>query len=254
MLDPQELKEYLDSKYQQYNTSAFIQDDPIQIPHRFTQKEDIEISGFLAATLAWGNRKMIINSLNRLMERMDNSPYDFVQHASHNELSALNGFVHRTFNDVDCTLFIKSLNNLYTKHSGLEGAFATGKSALERIEHFRQLFLSYPHEKRSEKHVSSPAKGSAAKRLNMFLRWMVRQDEFGVDFGLWKSIPTQSLMIPLDVHTGNVARALGLIKRKQNDWKALEELMTTLRVFDPMDPAKYDFALFGIGVSGDLKH
>lgn len=238
-----ELKEYLDFKAEQYNNTAFIESDPIQIPHSFSLKEDIEISAFLIASIAWGNRKMIINNGNKLMQMMGNSPYDFVMNYSPQKLD----FVHRTFNSIDLDFFLQSLQNIYNT-GGLEAAFTSNNNDVkERIINFRTQFLSTSHEDRSEKHLSNPMKNSAAKRINMFLRWMVRNDNNGVDFGLWKSISPSELMLPLDVHTGNNARSLGLVSRKQNDWKALEEIMTNLRKMDPIDPVKYDFALFGIG-------
>lgn len=239
-----ELKEYLDFKYEQYNTTTFIESDPIQIPHSYQIKEDIEIIAFIVASIAWGNRKMIIKSGQRLAEIMGDSPYDFIQNYQEKKLK----FVHRTFNEVDLDFFFRSLQNIY-KMGGLENAFQAHPSipgTAGRIINFRETFLSVPYEERSQKHISNPAKNSAAKRINMFLRWMVRT-EGNVDFGLWKSIPISDLYMPLDVHTGNISRKLGLLTRKQNDWKALEELMITLRQFDPKDPVKYDYALFGIG-------
>ena len=241
-----ELKEYLDFKVQQYNTPAFIQSDPIQLPHRFSKKEDIEIVAFLVSMIAWGKRAMIIKNGERLIDIMGNNPHEFVQHYSSN---ALPNFVHRTFNALDLDFFFRSLQNIY-KNGGFEAAFRPHTEefgAKGRIINFRETFLSTSHEVRSEKHISNPAKNSAAKRLNMFLRWMVRNDKCGVDFGIWKNISPSELCIPLDVHTANVSRDLGILRRKQNDWKALEEIMTTLRKLDPKDPSKYDFALFGIG-------
>ena len=240
-----ELKEYLDFKYKQYNTANFIESDPIQIPHSYQLKEDIEIIAFIVASIAWGNRKMIIKSGQRIAEIMGDSPYDFIQNYQPQKLK----FVHRTFNSIDLDFFFRALQNIY-QNGGLESAFQLHpeiKGTAGRIVHFREEFTSIPHEYRSQKHISNPAKNSAAKRINMFLRWMVRT-EGNVDFGLWKSIPTSELYMPLDVHTGNISRKLGLLTRKQNDWKALEELMSTLREFDPNDPVKYDYALFGIGV------
>ncbi len=241
-----ELKEYLDFKAQQYNTGEFIESDPIQLPHRFTRKEDIEIVAFLVSTIAWGNRTMIIKSGERLLDIMEHEPYEFIQ----NYTDSRNlGFVHRTFNGVDLDFFFRSLNNLYSA-GGLEKAFSQHpeiEGIKGRIIHFREQFIAMPHEVRSEKHISNPAKNSASKRINMFLRWMVRNDRQGVDFGIWKSISPAELYVPLDVHTSKNARELGLITRKQDDWKALEELMLHLRKFDPNDPSKYDFALFGIG-------
>ena len=244
-LNKEELKEYLDFKSKQYNTRDFIATDPIQIPHQFTKKEDIEIVSFLVSTIAWGKRAMIIKSGERLLEIMNHSPYDFIQNYSSIDIS----FVHRTFNSIDLDFFFRSLKNIY-ENGGLEKAFyqhADIEGVKGRIIHFRDIFLETEHEKRSEKHISNPAKNSAAKRINMFLRWMVRNDKNGVDFGIWKSIPQSELYLPLDVHTSNNARALGLLSRKQNDWKALDELMFNLQEFDSNDPVKYDFALFGIG-------
>lgn len=246
-----ELKEFLDEKVVQYNAPKFITSDPIQIPHRFSAKEDIEISAFLVATIAWGNRKSIIKSGDKLVELLGNAPYDFVLNHSKKDLNDLNGFVHRTFNAIDLKFFIRSLRNIYTNHNGLEVVFAehVDKHSLQpAIHEFKKVFFSIPHQKRTLKHVSDPSKNSAAKRLNMFLRWMVRQDNAGVDFGIWESLSPALLSCPLDVHSGNVARKLGLISRKQNDAKALVELDSSLRKLDPVDPAKYDFALFGLGV------
>ena len=246
-----ELKEFLDSKVLEYNNPKFIESDPIQIPHQFSLKEDIEISGFLTATIAWGKRKMIIRNANRMVELMGNSPYDFVMNHKEHHLENFEGFVHRTFNEIDFTFFIKSLKNIYTNHGGLERIFSqfpedfTHKRA---IHQFKKIFFEISHQQRSTKHVSDPMKGSASKRINMFLRWMVRNDNCGVDFGIWKNTPMSKLSCPLDVHSGNVARKLGLLSRKQNDWKALEELDVSLRKLDPNDPVKYDYALFGLGV------
>lgn len=240
-----ELKEYLDFKAEQYNTSTFIESDPIQLPHRFSKKEDIEIVAYLVSTIAWGQRKSIIKNGERLIQIMENNPHEFVLNYTSQKLD----FVHRTFNAIDLDFFFRSLRNIY-ENGGLEKAFSTHteiEGVKGRIVNFRELFLETEHEKRSEKHISNPMKGSAAKRINMFLRWMVRNDKQGVDFGIWKSIPPSELYIPLDVHTSTHGRNLGLIQRKQDDWKALEELMSNLREFDPIDPAKYDFALFGIG-------
>lgn len=246
-----ELKEFLEEKAQLYNNLDFIESDPIQIPHRFSQKEDIEIAGFLAATLAWGNRKMIINKTSELMDRMGNSPYDFVMNYSENEFEKIESFKHRTLNSVDMDFYIRSLRNIYQNHGGLETVFSfleTDEDSLNAIENFRSIFLEIPHETRSQKHLSSPAKGSAAKRINMFLRWMVRKDNQRVDFGIWNSISPSQLVCPLDVHSGNVARHLGILTRKQSDWKAAMELHHKLKEFDPNDPTKYDYALFGLGV------
>ena len=246
-----ELKIFLDEKVFEYNKPEFLETDPIQIPHLFTQKEDIEISAFLTATIAWGNRKSIINNSHKLMEKMGQSPYDFVLNHTDDDLDNLSGFVHRTFNENDLRYFIKSLKNIYLQHQGLESIFTTlqDKNSLQpTISKFKKIFFELPYEQRITKHVSDPLKGSAAKRINMFLRWMVRDATTNVDFGIWKGIPTSKLSCPLDVHSGNVARKLGLLKRKQNDAKALAELDKSLRKLDPLDPVKYDFALFGLGV------
>ncbi len=246
-----ELKEFLDEKVLQYNNLTFIESDPIQIPHLFSRKEDIEIAGFLAATIAWGNRKMIIKNAHKMMDLMGNSPYDFIMSHQEHHLNSLDGFVHRTFNSLDFTYFIKALKHIYQNHHGLEAVFAKNASATSTqpaIHYFKQVFFETPHLTRTEKHISDPMNGSAAKRLNMYLRWMVRKDNAGVDFGIWNSLTPAQLSCPLDVHSGNVARKLGLLHRKQNDAKALLELDTQLRKMDANDPVKYDFALFGLGV------
>lgn len=246
-----ELKSFLDFKTVQYNTPEFIDTDPIQIPHQFSKKEDIEIAGFLTATIAWGNRKSILKSANRLMDMLDRSPYDFVKNHKENDLEILHGFVHRTFNDNDLIYFISALKNIYLNHDGLETVFnknAQIKSLQSAIHELKKIFFELPHLTRTQKHVSDPFKNSAAKRINMFLRWMVRKDHTGVDFGLWEKLKPNQLSCPLDVHSGNVARKLDLLKRKQNDAKAVKELDASLRKLDPQDPVKYDFALFGLGV------
>lgn len=244
-----ELKEFLDEKVELYNNKNFIESDPIQIPHLFSLKEDIEIAGFFTATIAWGNRKMIINNAKKMVELMGNSPYDFVIHHSESDLKPLEKFVHRTFNGTDFISFIRSLQHIYQSHNGLEAVFSKENPNLQQtISEFKSLFFEIPHEIRTEKHISDPLNGSAAKRINMYLRWMVRNDNKGVDFGIWNSITPAALSCPLDVHSGNVARKLGLLTRKQNDAKALAELDKTLRELDPNDPVKYDFALFGLGV------
>lgn len=246
-----ELKDFLDAKVVQYNNPKFLESDPLQIPHLFSKKEDIEISAFLTATIAWGNRKSIINNAKRMMEILDYSPHDFILNHQEADLEKLSGFVHRTFNENDLQYFIKSLKNIYAKHGGLEAVFSEGttaKSMQPSISNFKKTFFALPHQIRTTKHVSDPLKGSAAKRINMFLRWMVRDNSTGVDFGIWKSISPALLSCPLDVHSGNVARKLKLLKRKQNDAKALAELDNSLRKLDPTDPVKYDFALFGLGV------
>ena len=246
-----ELKSFLDEKVNLYNNPKFIETDPTQIPHLFTLKEDIEITAFLVATIAWGNRKSIINNGNRLVEMMGSSPYDFVMNFSEEQSESLSNFVHRTFNNEDLAYFLKSLQNIYKNHGGLETLFskhAKKDSMQPAIHHFKKTFFELPHPSRTQKHISDPLKNSAAKRINMFLRWMVRNDATGVDFGIWKSIDSSQLSCPLDVHSGNVARKLKLLKRKQNDAKALLELDNSLRKLDSQDPVKYDFALFGLGV------
>jgi uncharacterized protein (TIGR02757 family) len=250
-MNKKELKEFLDNKVIQYNNPKFIESDPIQIPHQFSIKEDIEITAFLTATIAWGKRQMIIKNSNRMVEIMDNSPYDYVMNHSETDLEKTAPFVHRTFNGDDFYFFVKSLQNIYLHHNGLEGVFnqfTVDENNKRVIHNFKKVFFEVSHQSRTMKHVSDPMKGSASKRINMFLRWMVRRDNTGVDFGLWKDIPMSKLSCPLDVHSGNVARKLGLLTRKQNDWKALEELDTNLRKLDANDPTKYDFALFGLGV------
>src|ERR1051326_4114900 len=243
----EQLKEFLGEKCELYNRPAFIESDPVSIPHLFTKKEDIEISGFLAATIAWGQRPTIIKNATRLVQWMDMSPHDFILNATEKDLAPFKKFVHRTFNGSDCIFFMRALKNIYTKRGGMENAFR-GRDAKEAIAGFRKIFFSIKHPSRTLKHVSDPAAGSSAKRLNMFLRWMVRNDKRGVDFGTWNNLSPAQLMCPLDVHSGNVARKLGLLTRKQNDWKAVEELTANLRELDPSDPVKYDIALFGLGV------
>lgn len=250
-LNYSELKEFLDEKVELYNHPNFIESDPIQIPHRYSLKEDIEIAGFLSATIAWGNRKMIISNAKKLMELMGNAPFDFVMSHTKKDLDTLQQFVHRTFNGEDCKTFVMALQNIYQNHQGSEAVFAqnqTDQSMQESISKFKSLFFEIPHSYRTQKHISDPLNNSAAKRLNMWLRWNCRQDQKGVDLGIWKSIPSSKLSCPLDVHSGNVARKLGLLTRKQNDGKALSELDANLRLLDPQDPVKYDFALFGLGV------
>jgi uncharacterized protein (TIGR02757 family) len=249
-LSHQELFDFLEEKYLQYNNTDFIGLDPISIPHQYTRKEDIEIAGFLTAVISWGNRTSIVKDANRMLRQMDCSPYLFITEASSADFNSFDSFYHRTFNGQDCIFFLESLKNIYLHHGGLENSFSgVNRSGMkDAITEFRKLFLEPNHEKRSEKHISDPAKGSSCKRINMFLRWMVRKDKRGVDFGLWTKISPSELYCPLDVHTGNVARKLGMIKRNQNDWKAVEELTLNLQMLDPVDPVKYDFALFGLGI------
>lgn len=246
-----DLKEFLDEKVDQYNTPDFIEFDPIQVPHMYSSKEDIEISGFLAATISWGNRVSIVKSAKRMMGLMGNSPYDFIMNHKEEHLKKLDGFVHRTFNSTDLLTFISALKHLYRDRNGLEGVFTkyqTSESLQPAIHQLKQEFFSLPHFDRTRKHLSDPLSGSAAKKINMYLRWMIRKDNAGVDFGIWKNITPSVLSCPLDVHSGNVARKLGLLRRKQNDAKAVIELDNALRKMDSHDPVKYDFALFGLGV------
>lgn len=251
VMNTAELKDFLDQKVVQYHNPVFIESDPIQVPHLFSKKEDIEIAGFLTAIISWGNRKMIIKNALGMMERFDNSPHDFIMNHSENDLKNVDGFVHRTFNAIDLQCFVKALQYIYTNHEGLESVLSIKKGATDyaqSISDFKQLFFEIPHAVRTQKHISDPGKNSAAKRINMFLRWMVRSNSAGVDFGIWKNHDPKHLSCPLDVHSGNVARKLGILQRKQNDWKAVYELDTSLRAFDTDDPVKYDFALFGLGV------
>jgi uncharacterized protein (TIGR02757 family) len=246
------LKEFLEEKYDLYNRPCFIESDPIQIPHSFSLREDIEIAAFLSATIAWGQRKSIILNAQRLMGRMGMQPFDFVMNASTDHLLKLEGFVHRTFNSSDVAFFITSLRNIYLKHHGLqhvfEDSFLKNGDIYNVLVDFRAFFFELGAGGHAEKHVSDVTKGASAKRLNMFLRWMVRNDQRGVDFGLWRKIPSSALYLPLDLHTGNVARKLGILQRKQNDWKAVAEVTSVLRMLDVADPVKYDFALFGLGI------
>lgn len=246
-----DLKSFLDEKYRQYSDRIFIENDPITVPHQYSQKEDIEIAGFLTATIAWGQRKTIINNANRLISWMDNAPYEFMLNSREEELEIFKTFVHRTFHGSDCYFFIKRLRTMYQSGSSLEELFTQGykkhHSIAGAIVSFRQQFLNGEHLVRTEKHISNPEKNAAAKRLNMYLRWMVRDMDNSIDFGIWKHIPASALMCPLDVHTSSVSKKLGLLKRKQPDWKAVEELTGQLRKLDPDDPVKYDIPLFALG-------
>ena len=247
----QELKSFLDEKVELYNKPDFIKDDPISIPHSFSAKEDIEISGFLAATISFGNRKAILKSANKMMNLLDNSPYDFIMNHTEKDLETFDGFVHRFFNAEHFKYFVKALKNVYENHGGLEEFFNkySDDSPQKSIHELRNIFLSIPnHPDRIQSHVSDPLKGSAAKRINMYLRWMVRKDNCGVDLGIWDKISPSILSCPLDVHSGNVARKLGILNRKQDNAKAVKELDDSLRKLDPNDPVKYDFALFGLGI------
>ena len=250
--------ELLELNYLKYNTPAFIENDPISIPHHFTDLQDIEISGFFAATLAWGRRKTIINKSMELMHLFDEAPYDFIKGHSDGDLQPLLNFKHRTFNATDLLYFIHFLKDYYSKYNSLEEIFLPGDSegsnVKNGINNFYTLFTSnelFPA--RTGKHVASPSKKSACKRLNMFLRWMVRKDDKGVDFGLWKKIEPNQLICPCDVHVERVARHLGLITRKQIDWQTAVQLTENLKKLDPKDPVKYDFALFGIGIHQNIE-
>ncbi len=249
-----DLKLFLDKKYNQYNRPDFIANDPICIPHLFSKKQDIEIMAFVASVLAWGQRITIINKCKELIIRMDNAPYDFVVNHQDQDLKKLLGFKHRTFNDTDLLYFISFFSSFYKKNESLENAFVYDKQYKETdtakaLIDFHNLFFSmedFPE--RTRKHISTPERKSACKRLNMFLRWMVRKDTKGVDFGIWTKIKPSQLVCPCDVHVDRVARKLGLIYRPQTDWLTAIELTTKLKEFDPKDPVKYDFALFGLGI------
>lgn len=245
------LKDFLDEQVTKYNQLDFIPEDPISIPHLFTKKQDIEISGLFAATLAWGQRKTIINKCKSLMQMMDHAPHDFIVNHQDEDLKQFLAFKHRTFNATDTLFFIAFLKTHYQKHDSLESAFTLGKSGdMETfLTHFHNTCFAHPDAPdRTRKHIATPARKSACKRLNMYLRWMVRQDEKGVDFGLWRGITPDQLICPLDVHVERVAKRLGLLQRKPSDWRAAQELTANLRELDPTDPVKYDFALFGLGV------
>jgi len=251
-----ELQELLDSRYKRYANKLFLADDPIQIPHRFNKTEDIEVAGLITATIAWGNRKSILKSMARLLSTMGNSPYEFIVNYKPADKKHLKGFVHRTFNEDDCTAFIQVLKSIYSKQGGLRrvfiDAYNQNQSVADSINAYRNCFVIADIPSRTLKHTPNIIAGSAAKKLNMYLRWMVRPNTEGIDFGLWTEIPISALLIPLDVHSGRVARTLGLLQRPQNDFKAVEELTAELRQFDTNDPIKYDFALFGMGVNGEL--
>ncbi|MGQ0738937.1 MAG: TIGR02757 family protein [Bacteroidota bacterium] len=246
------LADFLNAKAEEYNQPGFIKDDPISVPHLFTKKQDIEISGFFAAVFAWGNRTAIINKSKELMRLMCNAPYPFITGHSEKDLKKLAGFKHRTFNADDLLYFIEFLHLHYAKNKSLENAFTGGMNKKDEtvetgLNAFRKYFLIHGHEKRTEKHIAAPEMNSTCKRLNMFLRWMVRKDNKGVDFGIWKNITPSQLICPIDLHVARVARRLGILKRKQTDWLAALELTEYLRTLDKDDPVKYDFALFGLG-------
>jgi len=249
------LKDFLDSKVQQYNQPSFIPHDPVSIPHLFTKKQDIEIAAFFAAVFAWGNRTIIINKSRQLLQLMDNAPHDFILHHTANDLKPFLVFKHRTFNTTDLLYFMQFLQSHYSKHQSLETAFTMHLSGNEE-EPVAQALISFHHyffsleeaPTRTKKHIATPEKGSNCKRLNMFLRWMVRKDNCGVDFGIWNTLKPSQLICPVDVHVARVAKRLGLLQRRQTDWNAALELTGHLRTLDPNDPVKYDFALFGLGV------
>jgi len=248
-----DIKDLLDQKAIQYNVPEFSETDPVQIPRSFSLKEDIEIAAFLSATIAWGNRASVISNAKRMMAIMGESPYDFVMSHSEANLERAEGFVHRTFNAGDFKTFIKGLQHIYTNHNGMEQIFTNNQTngfLHHGIHEFKKKFFEIEHLQRTTKHIADPLKNSAAKRFHLFLKWMIRQDNGGVDIGIWKSIPTSVLSCPLDVHTGRVGRKLGFITIKPDNLKALTQLDQALRLFDANDPAKYDVALFGLGKEG----
>lgn len=248
-----ELKEILEEKAELYNRINFIEDDPISIPHLFSKREDIEISGLLTAIISWGQRKTLIRNAREMMLRMDDAPFDFVMHHSETDLKRFQNFVHRTFNGNDCQFFIRRLGEVYRKHQSLETLFSVGSGSIyDGILNFRNVMFDTLVPQGTSKHLADPSTGSAAKRINMYLRWMVRNDKRKIDFGLWNSISMSDLMIPLDVHSGGVARKLGILQRKQDDWRAVEELTGFLRQLDASDPVRFDYALFGMGVNEKL--
>lgn len=251
-LHPESLRDLLEHKYLQYNKPEFIENDPVSVPHLFTDLTDIEIAGFFSAMIAWGNRKTIVRNALKLVGSMDHAPYDFVMHAQGHDLKAISSFVHRTFNGEDVIFLIACLRAFYNKYGSMRHFFLlqakAGISLREMLIQFRQALLLHTGHCHAYKHIPDMAKNTAAKRLNMFLRWMVRKDSHGVDFGIWQPFPASVLMIPLDVHTSRVAGKLGLLQIRNSNWKAVEQLTQNLRYFDPADPVKYDFALFGMGI------
>ncbi len=246
------VKKILDKKYIEFNKLSFIENDPVQIPHQYSNPEDIEIAAFLTATIAWGNRKAIIKGASQLLQMMDQCPYEFVTRCSEKEIKSLSHFKYRTFNGKDTIYFIRSLRHIYINYGGLYSVFYDGYKKRHGVDdaliYLRTIFFEHANVGHAAKHISDVNSGSAAKRLNLFLRWMVRTDTLGVDFGLWKKISPADLFIPLDVHVANTSRMLGLLTRNQNDWKAVVELTERLRTFDIKDPIKYDFSLFGMGI------
>ena len=256
MTKKEKLKSFLDEKVKHYNVPGFIELDPVGIPHRFSKNADIEITAFWTSILAWGQRVTIINKANQLFKLMDGSPHDFIINHEESDRKRFAEFKHRTFNYTDTIYFLEFLQNHYRRYASLEDAFLVEGKFVDietSLVHFREYFFDHPYApQRTTKHIASPARKSTCKRLNMFLRWMVRKDNNGVDFGVWNRIPTSALMMPLDVHVERVARHLGILKRKQRDWQTVVELTENLRQLDPEDPVKYDFALFGMGVDADI--
>lgn len=251
-----DLRTLLDDAYDRFARPDFITEDPIQVPRSFTKREDAESIGFLTATIAWGQRRTIIRNAWELVRLFDEAPHDFILDASRQDLDRLDRFVHRTFNGIDLRHFVLGLRHLYRKHGGIENAFLTDGTTADMatmIAGFRKRFFEPEHQPRTGKHVADPSRGSNAKRINMYLRWMVRPADRGVDLGLWKRIPAAVLHVPLDVHTGRVARELGLLRREQDDWKSVVELTEQLRKLDPLDPIKYDIALFALGVDANAQ-
>lgn len=251
----EEMRELLEQLHDRYNNESFIEADPISVPHSFTNPVDMEIAGFLAATIAWGNRRAIVKSAHRMMRYMDNAPEDFVRNATEGDMEYLRSYVHRTFNGVDFQDFVRGLRHIVTEWGSVGNYFETKYEEHGDLRpvfsDFRRDFFNVEHDAHCEKHLSSIDKGAACKRLCMYLRWFVRTDDRGVDFGLWRRIPMSALYMPLDVHTGRMGRNLGLLSRKQSDWKAVEELTASLRELSAEDPVRYDYSLFGLGISGD---
>ena len=251
----EEMRELLEQLHDRYNNESFIEADPISVPHSFTNPVDREIAGFLAATIAWGNRRAIVKSAHRMMRYMDNAPEDFVRNATEGDMEYLRSYVHRTFNGVDFQDFVRGLRHIVTEWGSVGNYFETKYEEHGDLRpvfsDFRRDFFNVEHDVHCEKHLSSIDKGAACKRLCMYLRWFVRTDDRGVDFGLWRRIPMSALYLPLDIHTGRMGRNLGLLSRKQSDWKAVEELTASLRELSAEDPVRYDYSLFGLGISGD---
>ena len=249
----EQMYELLESLHDKFNCEEFIEHDPISVPHRYTDNRDREIAGFMAATIAWGNRKAIVRSANRMMEYMDFAPYQFVTQAQQSDLERLSTYVHRTFNGQDFIDFVRALQNICHRYNSIgelfQSSYVATQSIAQTLSDVRREFFSVEHNEHCQKHFSSIDKGAACKRLNMYLRWFVRRDNRGVDFGSWTQIPMSALYLPLDVHSGNMGRSLGLLTRRQNDWKATAEITQTLRQFCAEDPVKYDFALFGAGIN-----